>query len=128
MKVQLTIVALLLAALPAARAQMPDAAREELERTEQTLQELTALKSQVVELQTRLDEIIRQLSERRGALANAKPAPFGGVAQPSAVPDRPDPKPRTVRCAALTREGDRCTRAAMPGNRYCKQHALAKSK
>ncbi|HPT26360.1 MAG TPA: hypothetical protein PLZ95_08065 [Bryobacteraceae bacterium] len=106
----------------------PEAISQELQFTERTLADLQSLKTDVSALQTRLDSLIAALSERKGQLQNAKPAPFGGVAAISTVADRPDSKPPTVRCAALTKEGVRCTRAAIPGQRYCKQHALAKQK
>lgn len=106
----------------------PAAVSEELQFTERTLAELQSLKSDVQSLQSGLDTLITALSERRGQLRNAKPVPFGGVTPVSNVPDRPDSKPSTVRCAALTKEGTRCTRPALPGQRYCKQHALAKQK
>ncbi len=106
----------------------PATVAEELQFTERTLAELQSLKSDVQSLQSRLDTLITALSERRGQLRNAKPVPFGGVAPVSTVPDRPDSRPPTVRCAALTKDGTRCTRPALPGQRYCKQHVLAKQK
>ena len=122
------VFAALLCCLPAG-AEPPEAAQAELARTEETLQQLIDLRAQVTALEERLDGLIRSLSEHKGALANAKPAAFGGVvASGSALPDRPDPKPRVVRCAALTKEGDRCSRAALAGSRYCKQHMLARTK
>lgn len=119
---------LLLGSLPAG-AEPPEAAQAELARTEETLQQLIDLRTQVAALEEKLDGLIRSLSEHKGALANAKPAAFGGVVSSGAtLPDRPDPKPRVVRCAALTKDGDRCSRAALAGARYCKQHMLAKGK
>jgi len=110
----------------------PPSAEEELAHTEQLLRTLTELKVQVVEIQGKIDEITQQLSERKGALANRPaPAPFGGVlAAPGGAiqADRPDARPALRRCAALTREGDRCSRQALAGSRYCKQHTLAKMK
>lgn len=118
----------LLSLLPA-QGDPPAAVSEELQLTERALAELQMLKSEVQAVEARLDALITTLSERRGQLQNAKPAPFGGVTTPiSTAADRPDPKPVTVRCAALTKEGLRCTRAALPGQRYCRQHALAKQK
>mgnify|MGYP002399911389 CR=1 FL=1 len=106
----------------------PAAISEELQSTERTLAELQSLKAEVQSLQSRLDALIAALSERRGQLQTTKPAAFGGVVPVSNAADRPDAKPPTVRCAALTKDGTRCTRAAMPGQRYCKQHALARQK
>ena len=110
----------------------PPTAEEELAHTEQLLRTLSELKVQVVEIQGKIDEITQQLSERKGALANRPaPAPFGGVlAAPGGTMQagRPDARPALRRCAALTREGDRCSRQALAGSRYCKQHTLAKMK
>jgi hypothetical protein len=106
----------------------PATVSEELQFTERTLAELQSLKSEVHAIQERLDSLIAALNERKGQLQSSKPVPFGGVAPVSVVADRPDSKPPTVRCAALTKEGTRCTRPALPGQRYCKQHALAKQK
>lgn len=109
----------------------PPAAADELAYTEELLRSLSELKVQVVEIQAKIDEITRQLSERKGALASRPPAPppFGGVLSNSSTPpDRPDAKPALRRCAAITREGERCSRSALPDSRYCKQHALAKMK
>ncbi len=106
----------------------PAAVSGELQFTERTLAELQSLKTDVQSLQSRLDALITALSERRGQLQNAKPVPFGGVAPVSTAADRPDTRPPTVRCAALTKDGTRCTRPALQGQRYCKQHALAKQK
>lgn len=120
---------IVLAACPLA-ANPPDA-EEELVHTEQLLRTLSELKAQVGEIQAKIDELTRQLSERRGALANrpAPAAPFGGVLQrQNGLPDLPDAKPALRRCAAITREGERCSRSALPSSRYCKQHALAKMK
>lgn len=106
----------------------PASVAEDLQFTERTLAELQSLKGDLAGLQSRVDALIAALSERKGHLQNARPAPFGGVSSAASVSDRPDTKPPTVRCAALTKEGARCTRAALPGQRYCKQHALAKQK
>lgn len=107
--------------------QRPAAAQAELERTDRTLQELQEMKSQLTQLQSRVDALIQALSESRGALANAKPAPFGGVPV-SDYPDSPDTKPKVGRCAALTKDGTRCSRPAVAGQRYCRQHQLARQK
>ncbi len=120
---------IVLAACPLA-ANPPDA-EDELVHTEQLLRTLSELKAQVGEIQAKIDELTRQLSERKGALANrpATAAPFGGVLQrQNGLPDLPDAKPALRRCAAITREGERCSRSALPNSRYCKQHALAKMK
>ena len=121
--------ALCLLVLPPVQGDPPAAVSEELQVTERSLTELQSMKSELQAIAARLDALIASLSERRGQLQNAKPAPFGGIVSPvSSAPDRPDAKPATVRCAALTKEGLRCTRAAPPGQRYCRQHALAKQK
>lgn len=109
----------------------PPAAADELAHTEELLRTLSELKVQVVEIQARIDEITRLLSERKGALANrpAAPPPFGGVLSNNTVhAGRPDAKPVLRRCAAITRDGERCSRSALADSRYCKQHALAKMK
>lgn len=106
----------------------PASVSEDLQFTERTLSELQSLKSDLANLQSRVDILIAALSERKGQLQNARPTPFGGVMPANSAADRPDTKPPTVRCAALTKDGTRCTRPALPGQRYCKQHALAKQK
>lgn len=109
----------------------PPAAPDELAHIEQLLRTLSDLKVQIVEIEAKIDEITRQLSERKGALANrpASPPPFGGVLSNNSIqPDRPDAKPALRRCAAITRDGERCSRSALPDSRYCKQHALARVK
>lgn len=96
----------------------------ELERIEKTLQTLTELKARVNAIEVEIDQLIAELSVEKGAAANAKPAPFGGVSELST--NRADPaKPKPVRCAAMTAKGERCSRAALPGSRYCKQHQTA---
>lgn len=123
------ILALLLAVVWPVAAN-PPSAEDELAHTEELLRTLSELKLQVVEIQAKIDEMTRQLSERKGALSNRPaPPPFGGVLSSTTnPPDRPDAKPAVRRCAAITREGERCSRSALPGSRYCKQHALAKAK
>lgn len=123
------ILALLLAAVWPVAAN-PPSVQEELAYTEELLRTLSELKVQVVEIQAKIDEITRQLSERKGALSNRPaPPPFGGVLSSAAnPPDRPDARPALRRCAAITREGERCSRSALPDSRYCKQHSLAKMK
>ena len=128
MKARFPQIALCLLAALSLGAEPPPAVQVELAQTEETLRQLADLKEKVTQIQVQIDALILALSERRGALANAKPAPFGGLAPVSAIVDRPDPKPRVARCAALTKEGERCSRAAQAGSRYCKQHALAKMK
>jgi uncharacterized small protein (DUF1192 family) len=96
----------------------------EIERIEKTLQALTELKTKVSAIEHEVDQLIAELSEEKGAAANAKPAPFGGIS--SSYVDSADPaKPKPVRCAALTAKGERCSRAAVPGSRYCRQHQTA---
>jgi hypothetical protein len=129
MRKRACLVALCLFVLPPVQGDPPAAVSEELQVTERSLAELQLMKSELHAIEARLDALIASLSERRGQLQNAKPAPFGGVTAPtSSVADRPDAKPATLRCAALTKEGLRCSRAALPGQRYCRQHALAKQK
>ncbi len=98
----------------------------ELERLNALIEELAALKAQATALETKIDVLLRAMSEQRGAL-RAKPASYDALK--AAAADSPaDPKPAVVRCAAITSSGKRCTRAAMEGSRYCKQHALARQK
>lgn len=100
----------------------------ELERMNALIEELTALKAQAAALETRIDTLLRAMSEQRGAL-QVKPAAYDALKATAGAPDSaPDPKPAVVRCAALTSNGKRCTRAAQEGSRYCKQHALARQK
>jgi len=127
MRPSLIVAACLFTFLPAS-GDPPESISQDLQAVEHTLAELHALKSDLNALQTRLDTLIAALSERKGQLRNAKPAPFGGSVTVSPLADRPDTRPATIRCAALTKEGVRCTRAALPGQRYCKQHALARQK
>jgi hypothetical protein len=113
---------LLLAAL--AFPQQSQAPPPELERVERTLQTLSDLKTKVAAIEAQIDQLIAELSEQKGAIQNHKPAAFGGVSDSSAGPADPS-KPKAVRCAAITSKGERCTRAAVPGSRYCKQHQTA---
>lgn len=124
---------LVLAACPLAG--NPPAAADDLAHTEELLRTLGELKVQIAAIQARIDEITRQLSERKGALASRPagpppPPPFGGVLSNHSLqsdqPDRPAAKPAPRRCAAITRAGDRCSRSASANSRYCRQHALAK--
>lgn len=106
-------------------AQAPPPAPE-VERLDGLIEELTTLKGQVSQAETKIDALLRALSEQRGSLLtkptyNAlKVAPDDGGPAESKKP--------LVRCKALTSSGKRCTRAALDGNRYCKQHALAHQK
>lgn len=103
-------------------------AQHELERINSLIEELTALKAQTSAIEGKLETLLRALQEQRGAL-QVKPAAYDALKASSATADSPaDAKPATVRCAALTSSGKRCTRAAMEGSRYCKQHALARQK
>lgn len=112
-------------ALVTASAQAPS---PEAQRIEQTLSSLQAMKARLNEMQSEVDGLIRALSEQKGQLSAQPPAFGGSAATSTAYADSPDkPKP-TVRCAALTKEGDRCTRPAVSGARYCKQHALSRQK
>ncbi len=99
----------------------------ELERLNSVIEELTALKAQAAAIESRIDSLTRALVEQRGAL-QAKPASYDAL-KATGVADSPaDTKPPMVRCAALTTEGKRCTRAATEGSKYCKQHLLARQK
>lgn len=106
----------------------PPAAPGEAERISALIEELAQLKAQVSAVQERLETLLRQLSEQRGALQN-RPA-FDALKQQAsaAPPDQPDRKPPVVRCAAITNSGKRCSRPAVPGSRYCRQHMLANQK
>lgn len=124
----LRLLCLLLALfLVQASAQQQQAPPPELERIEKTLQTLNELKAKVAAVEQELDALIAELSVQKGAVANAKSAPFGGVAGVSGgasdSPDRAKPKPG--RCAAITAKGERCSRAAVAGSRYCRQHQTA---
>ena len=126
------LVALILLFLFAAPAfpQQEQAPPPELERVDQTLQALAELKTKVAAISAEIDQLIAGLSEQRGALQNRKPAAFGGIGligDASAAPtDRVKPKPS--RCAAITVKGDRCTRSAAQGSRYCRQHLVARQR
>ncbi|MCS7042048.1 MAG: hypothetical protein N2036_05790 [Bryobacteraceae bacterium] len=100
----------------------------EAERINALIEELTQLKAQVAAVEERLETLLRSLSEQRGALQN-RPA-FDVLKQQTlqTAPDVPDRKPPVVRCAAITNSGKRCSRAAVPGSRYCRQHQLANQK
>jgi len=119
----MALVLLFLLALPAFP-QQAQAQAAELERVDQTLQTLTDLKAKVAAMETQIDQLIAQLSEQKGAIQNRKPAPFGGVSDFSGGAADPA-KPKPVRCAAITSKGERCTRSAVAGSRYCRQHQIA---
>ena len=99
---------------------------QELERLDSLAAELLTLKSQTAAIEARIDAILRALSEQRGAL-QSKPPAFNALRVSEAEP-APDARKPMVRCAALTSNGKRCTRAASDGVRYCKQHQLAHQK
>jgi hypothetical protein len=119
---------LILAVLPILAWQPPKTVSEELQTVERTLAELQSLKNDLQATEARVDALIALWSERKGQLQNTHPPAFGGSGPYSSEADRPDVKPATVRCAALTKDGTRCTRPAVPGQRYCKQHLLARQK
>jgi hypothetical protein len=103
-------------------------AQHELERINSLIEELTALKAQTAAIEGRLETLLRALQEQRGAL-QAKPTAYDALKATAGAADSPaETKPAAVRCAALTASGKRCTRPAMEGSRYCKQHALARQK
>ena len=97
----------------------------ELERVERTLQTLTDLKSKVAAISAQIDQLIAELSEQKGAIQNRKPAPFGGILESSGGGSADPSKPKATRCGAITSKGERCTRPAVPGSRYCRQHQVA---
>ena len=121
------IALLLCLACVAVGGEPPAARNPELERLNALIEELAALKAQGTALETKIDVLLRAMSEQRGAL-QAKPASYDALKAAAAVDSPADPKPAVVRCAAITSSGKRCTRAAMEGSRYCKQHALARQK
>lgn len=109
-----------------ALAQAPPAQPQpELERLESLITELTALKSQVAAVEGRIETLLRGLSEQRGSLQN-RPA-FNALKNVE-TEGPADVKKAVVRCAALTGDGKRCSRAAVEGSRYCRQHQLAHQK
>ena len=112
--------------LPLHQAQTPAQTQPEVERLENLIEQLTAMKTQVAALESRIDTILRGLSEQKGSL-QTKPAAYNALRniEPESGPDT---KPAAVRCAALTASGKRCTRAAADSSKYCKQHQLAHSK
>lgn len=96
----------------------------ELERTESMIQQLTELKAKVTAIESQIDGLITALSEQRGALASTKS--YNALEH---VQDSPaDQKKAAIRCAAVTSKGGRCSRPAVEGSRYCKQHQLAHAK
>jgi hypothetical protein len=98
----------------------------ELERTEQLIEKLNELRGKASTLENEIDNVLKALIEQRGSLQN--PKTYNALEHVQAEGDAPDAKKPAVRCAAVTAKGDRCTRAAVPGTRYCKQHELAKQK
>lgn len=99
----------------------------EAERINTLIEELTQLKAQVAAVESRLEALLRALAEQRGALQH-RPS-FDALKPPAeSTPDAPDRKPPVVRCAAITNSGKRCSRPALPGSRYCRQHQLAHQK
>ncbi len=99
----------------------------EADRITALIEELAQVKTQLAEAEARLEKLMRALSEQRGALQN-RPS-FDALKQGAeSAADAPDRKPPVVRCAAITNSGKRCTRPALPGSRYCRQHQLAHQK
>jgi len=94
----------------------------ELERVEKTLQYATDLKTKLAAMSAELDQFIAELSEQKGALQSKKPVLFGGIADAGPADAA---RPKAARCAAMTAKGERCTRPAVTGSRYCKQHQVA---
>jgi hypothetical protein len=119
----IAIAVLLLFAAPAFP-QQTQAPPPELERVERTLQTLAELKTKVAAIEAQIDQLIAELSEQKGAIQNHKPAAFGGIVDSGGGAADPA-KPKTARCGAITAKGERCTRPAVPGSRYCRQHQTA---
>jgi hypothetical protein len=94
----------------------------ELERTDQLIESVTAMKAKVAALQNEIDNLLRTLSEQRGALQRG-PQPFSYLSTAEG-----DAKEAKQRCAANTSAGKRCTRPAEAGSRYCWQHQMAHAK
>jgi hypothetical protein len=99
----------------------------EADRITALIEELTQVKAQLADAEARLEKLMRALSEQRGALQN-RPAYDALKQTAEPAPDAPDRKPPVVRCAAITNSGKRCSRPAVPGSRYCRQHQLAHQK
>jgi len=102
-------------------------AKPEIEHLNGLIEELTLLKAQTAAIESRIDAILRVLAEQRGSLQQSPPA-YNAL---NHLSDAPDPKPAVApvrRCAAITTAGKRCTRGAVEGSRYCKQHQLSHSK
>lgn len=97
----------------------------ELERTEQIIQALGELKTKVAQIEAEIDVLLKALSEQKGALQNR---PAYNALEHIDRPDAPAAKKAPVRCAAYTNKGERCTRPAVSGSRYCRQHQLANNK
>ncbi len=104
----------------------PHSPTPEVERLESLIDELTALKSQVSQTEVKIDGLLRALCEQRGSLLT-KPTYNALKITPEDSGPAEVKKP-LIRCKALTSSGKRCTRSAMDGQRYCKQHALAHQK
>lgn len=62
----------------------------------------------------------RRLEQQPRAEARGLWGASGTAAQPAAT--APPPKTATVQCAAITKAGTRCKRAAKPGSTFCWQH------
>jgi hypothetical protein len=96
----------------------------ELERTDQLIQQLTEMKAKVGAIESQLDTLLTALAEHRGTLVN--PKSYNALENLQDAPA--DARKATARCAALTSKGSRCTRPAVEGSRYCKQHQMAHTK
>lgn len=98
----------------------------EAERLERLIEDLTALKSQVAETESKIDALLRALSEQRGSLLTKPTYNALKITQDDGGPA--EVKKPLIRCRALTSAGRRCTRSVLEGQKYCKQHALAHQK
>ena len=88
------------------------------------VRELTELRSQVAELQARIEKLLKALESSE--VVAVSPAPARASATSSAAmpasPSAPTAAVTRTRCAATTNKGLRCSRRAKPGIAFCWQH------
>lgn len=72
--------------------------------------QIAELKVKAFEIQTQVDLLEAQLKDIETAEANAP------------VPTPKSAAPVKIRCAGHTKDGQRCSRHAEPGSRFCWQH------